>query len=393
MSLIARARERPMRLTYPYTTISIPNEDQRTSVYACDLSVDEIVYLGVKGGSECASFSVTPFFFDGDCSAETNAEHTIQAQEDTIVPLIDGSWQYAHCARGGWSDVSFLETFTKGMTVENILIEVEVLKDEGVPLGSVLDATAISVYMFDGYPPVVAEREIEGAYLTRSLTSLGSMYTLFQSYIEVNKLIAALDSNTDSASSSMAIKCSDARELVRFRIMLHSIHAHLDLGHTVHGQTCPNGWVYHYVDLQSLTVGASHKRRLGDSFTSGNEIENKDERSLGKTSSSTALVNLRVSFRLLQGGVYQVSTRFDNPPTFTSTNSFDLELMAGPDPESTVALGYVVEYTLNLCNVGGHKSYLGVFGDESGCALYDIKAVEMAEDEKCVNGASRVVEV
>jgi len=191
----------------------------------------------------------------------------------------------------------------------------------------------------------------------------------------------------------MAIKCSDARELVRFRIMLHSIHAHLDLGHTVHGQTCPNGWVYHYVDLQSSTVGASHKRRLGDSFTSGNEIENKDERSLGKTSSSTALVNLRVSFRLLQGGVYQVSTRFDNPPTFTSTNSFDLELMAGPDPESTVALGYVVEYTLNLCNVGGHKSYLGVFGDESGCALYDIKAVEMAEDEKCVNGASRVVEV
>jgi len=181
--------------------------------------------------------------------------------------------------------------------------------------------------------------------------------------------------------------------------MMNVIYAKLNLGLKAHGETCPNGWVYHFVDLldrvdlRSSNAGASEKRRLGDNFSSDIEIDDKGERSLGDTSSSTVPVNLQVSFRLLEGGVYQLSTRLDNPPTFTSTNSFDLELMAGPNPKSTVALGNVVEYTVNLCNVGGHKAFMGIFGDESGCATYDIKVVEMAADEKCVDGASRVVSV
>jgi len=67
--------------------------------------------------------------------------------------------------------------------------------------------------------------------------------------------------------------------------------------------------------------------------------------------------------------------------------------MAGNDPELTVALGHVVEYSIDLCGAGGHKNYVGIFGDDSGCAQYDIKAGAMSDDEVCVEGASRVVEV
>jgi hypothetical protein len=181
LSLIARSEERPMRLTYPYVPLTIPNQEETTSVYGCDLSVGDELYLGVKGGSECSSFSLTPHFFDGDCSDETNAEHTVKAQEDTTVALINGAWQFGHCARGGWSSVSFSETFHKYDVVENVLIEIEVLSDDGVSVGSLLDPTAISVYLFDGSaPPDTAEREIEGAYLTRSLASQDGMHNLFQ---------------------------------------------------------------------------------------------------------------------------------------------------------------------------------------------------------------------
>jgi len=67
--------------------------------------------------------------------------------------------------------------------------------------------------------------------------------------------------------------------------------------------------------------------------------------------------------------------------------------MAGSDPDSTIALGHVVEYSINICEAGGHKNYVGVFGDESGCALYDLKAEAMADEEDCIESASRVVEV
>ena len=179
MSLIAQSEERPMRLTYPFVQLSNPNEEQTTNVYVCDLAVDEVVYLGVKGGSECASFSVTPYFYDGDCSEETNAEHTIKAQEDTTVPLIPGAWQFGHCARGGWSTVSYSHTFIKGVALDNVLMEIEVLGNDSVAVGSLLDPTAMSVYLFDGaMPPDTAEREYN--YLIRSWASQNGVYTISQ---------------------------------------------------------------------------------------------------------------------------------------------------------------------------------------------------------------------
>jgi hypothetical protein len=53
----------------------------------------------------------------------------------------------------------------------------------------------------------------------------------------------------------------------------------------------------------------------------------------------------------------------------------------------------VVEYVLRLCEAVGHRDYVGIFGDKSGCALYDISMEWMDADEECVDGAERVVEV
>ena len=101
-------------------------------------------------------------------------------------------------------------------------------------------------------------------------------------------------------------------------------------------------------------------------------------------------MNLRVQIQILEGAIYQISTRHDFPPTFGSKNLINLELTAGDDPESTIAQGRVVDYELSMCSASGYLNYIGVFGDESGCAVYDIIAEYMDESDACVESARRV---
>lgn len=100
--------------------------------------------------------------------------------------------------------------------------------------------------------------------------------------------------------------------------------------------------------------------------------------------------NVQLTLRIIQGGIYRVSTRLDNPPGFNSDNNIDLDLMAGLDPVSTVALGHVVEYKITMCNAAGHKGYFGLYGDESGCALYDITATQFASEGPCIDETEKV---
>jgi len=382
VSLKAMTEIKPVRLTYPFVTLNHDHDEEVTSIYVCGVADGDHAYVGVKGGAHCASFQMTPHMLaPGDpCSAETNAEVEHRPQEDTTVALHTGSWVYGHCDSGGWSPTSFKEVLTKDSDPNNLLIEVEVLQDEDAP--GVLDPKAVSVWAFDGdVPPPLAEREAEDAYVGRSLEAVGNMHIIFQNYIDVKRVVDHLkESTTETEKSvSFAIKCSEARGRVRFRAMINSVHAGLALDHRGHGEVCPMGWVYHYVDLRPAdgTYASSGHRRLGGSS------EKKEEQAK----------HLRVSFRLLRGGVYQVSTRRDYPPGFNSANLYNLKLMAGPDPESTVAFGEVVEYEITLCNALDHKSYVGIFGDESGCAIYDIMAEMMPVGSPCTEGATRIAHV
>lgn len=67
-----------MRLNYPFVEVSHPAEEENAEVYTCGLEEGDTVYLGAKGGPHCASFSLTPHFFNAaaggeSCSAEANA--------------------------------------------------------------------------------------------------------------------------------------------------------------------------------------------------------------------------------------------------------------------------------------------------------------------------------
>jgi hypothetical protein len=386
-SFIGRGGDRPLRLTYPYVVTASLGVEETTSIYVCNLEPGEKAYLGAKGGSHCASFSVTPHFFErnadtdddnGGCSEETNAEATIQGQEDETVEFLDGVFLYSHCDRDGWAKRSFQKTITQDTEPTNVLVEIEMLDDDQFP--GVLDAQAISVYMYSSRtPPALSERE--GSYASKSESAISNVHAISVNYISMKKAVRSLSLNNISASGmSFAVKCSGSRERVRFRVLLHTLHARLSLGQRFHSQVCPLGWVYHYVDLRSEdSEDRRRQRRLGDVA--------------GSESTSGSELNLRIRLRIFQGAIYQVSTRRDFPPAFNSINRVNLELTAGGDPDSTVANGKVVEFEIRLCGASGHKNYIGVFGDESGCAVYDVFADYMDADESCEEGATRMIEV
>jgi hypothetical protein len=387
-SFIGRGGDRPLRLTYPYVVTASLGVEETTSIYVCNLEPGEKAYLGVKGGSHCASFSITPHFYDisddthddgsGGCSEEVNAVATIQGQEDETIEFLDGNYLYGHCDGDGWAKRSFQKTITPDTEPTNLLIEVDMLDDDQFP--GVLDAQAISVYMFSSpTPPALSERE--GSYAAKSESAISNVHAISANYIAMTKAVRSLSLNNATASgTSIAVKCSGSRGRVRFRVLLHTLHAGLSLGHRYHSQVCPLGWVYHYVDLRSEESEAHRRqRRLGDVT--------------GSEGTSGSELNLRIRLRILQGAIYQVSTRRDFPPAFNSNNLMNLELTAGDHPDSTVAYGKVVEFEIRLCGASGHKNYIGVFGDESGCAFYDVLAEYMDADEPCEEGATRVVEV
>ena len=103
---------------------------------------------------------------------------------------------------------------------------------------------------------------------------------------------------------------------------------------------------------------------------------------------STSIIRFRL--RILQGGIYQVSSRLNHAPGFNSANKVNLELTAGSDPSSTIAAGNEVEYEIDICDAHGQIAFIGLFGDESGCAQFDYEFLQLEQD-KCASKSRNVV--
>jgi len=376
VSFMARLQEQPIRLAFPFVSLVEATEEESTSVFACNVVAGETVYLGARGGDHCATFTVTPLVNASaaaiaECSEETNADLSISEREDTLVTLDEGSWQYGHCSRGGWSGTFFSIDIRWDLEPTNLMLELEDLGDDGAP--GVLDPNAFSVYVFDGEPPQIAKRETSGAYRLLSLVSKNGIHPIILNYLEIKKIVDNLvASNSTKTTLSIAMKCSANRELVRFRGMRSSFRANATIGMRTYSEVCPLGWVYHFVDLTSIKSSNNQRRRLGsDSLNVSTSI-------------------IRFKLRILQGGIYQVSSRLNHAPGFNSANQVNLELTAGSDPSSTIASGNEVGYEIDICDAHGQIAFIGLFGDESGCAQFSFEFHQVEEDN-CVSTSRNVV--
>jgi hypothetical protein len=209
--------------------------------------------------------------------------------------------------------------------------------------------------------------------VSASKSALNNIHTIFQNYITTEQRLTLMrEMNETEGHLSIAVKCSAARDVVRFRALVSNIHAQLQIGQRAHGEVCPGAWVYHFEDLRVAADDSAH------------------ERARRHLSAGAPVVNLRFTIRILQGGIFQAAVRKGQPPGFNSKNMIDLALMSGPDPQSTVAHGFAVEYHLDVCGAAEDAYFVGLFGDKSGCALYDVTAEAMDASEVCKSGAVRV---
>mmetsp|Transcript_27648 Transcript_27648/g.80807 ORF Transcript_27648/g.80807 Transcript_27648/m.80807 type:complete len:276 (+) Transcript_27648:2425-3252(+) len=269
-------------------------------------------------------------------------------------------WEYGHCRTGAWSTVSYRVTTPWNVSnQDNLVVELEVLGD------SIIDPHALELFAYRGpTPPRASIREEPDEIYHKTSGAVNNLYAITLNYVQVKKALqqeASVAGEDVDVSFSFAVKCSDTRETVRYRILSHSVTAELHVGHRQHGEVCPEKWLYHFLSYSvSDDDGHRRQRRLGGQSNDDEEDE-----------------HVMFKVRILDGGVYLLAARSDFPPSFNSNNL----LQVNPDH---MALGHAIEYDFTICNAKEHLTYVGLFGNVSGCALYDITPV--AFSGACKNG-------
>mmetsp|Transcript_23340 Transcript_23340/g.64760 ORF Transcript_23340/g.64760 Transcript_23340/m.64760 type:complete len:381 (-) Transcript_23340:259-1401(-) len=126
----------------------------------------------------------------------------------------------------------------------------------------------------------------------------------------------------------------------RHRVALELVQAEVKAHQTVGGYVVPGVWTYHF-----FTVPAT-------------------------------ATHFRFELTIYTGHVYLAAARQDYPPSFVTlgSNRYTRILSAvGTDPST---------YTINICNSGGQKHFLGMFGGDI-VADYLARVVVLGEEEKC----------
>ena len=321
----------PVRLVYPYGYLA--SEDSESSMDLC--GVEDSVWIAVQGGDHCASFFVRlEFFDDPNCDEERNAASlstTTNASTTTALELRE--FAYGSCKAGSWA----MKTYRFGTCPgTNVVVELEQLLDDRV------DEKAVEVY---------ASRR--GEAIASSETATENIHSITFNYVDILYF-----DDEGRRHFDFAVKCGVAD--TRFRILVHKFHAELREGHRQNGEVCPGAWLFHYYphglvaeyddcndDFPPLKITKDHSSRTGP--------------------------HLRFSVRLFRGHLLFVAARAHYPPSFNSRRKHHLAELV--DDDIPTADNNVQAFHLDVCDAPENsKIYIGLFGSDLGCAIYDVSA-------------------
>ena len=148
-------------------------------------------------------------------------------------------------------------------------------------------------------------------------------------------------------------------------------------GDAVHGEICPNEWLYHSVkptfiyDPNATVVAASGHRRLGRSH--------RRLAGSGGVQAIAAGTHLQATFNKHEGDFIFMSLNGDHPPTRIQP------------PSRTLHDYDQIDYAI-FCNVQpGNTYWLALYGGHH-CATYDLAVTQIAaNDTRCATGEFSLV--
>ena len=148
VQMVERHGRIPVKLVPPYAVL-----DEQTVEYdlqVCNVTAGEQVYVGMVGGSHCASYeiSVTELPVGAAC-AGLSLDHATHAHPASLAhkTLEINLFEAGSCTPRGWYDYYFNVTDTMIAAWDNLLFEVEVL-------GGAINHDAVSLHLYEGSIPL-----------------------------------------------------------------------------------------------------------------------------------------------------------------------------------------------------------------------------------------------
>mmetsp|Transcript_14906 Transcript_14906/g.48653 ORF Transcript_14906/g.48653 Transcript_14906/m.48653 type:complete len:1617 (+) Transcript_14906:81-4931(+) len=358
-SYMIRENSVPLRLIYPYAFLG--ETDHISSMDLCDVEKGYPVWIAIEGGAHCASFFVSFDFFPKNqtCDEETNAVSSSSseggttttrdgASQQTAVALQTQKFSYGSCEAGSWSLKYFTFATCPG---DNFVVELEqLLEDRDDP-----EAVALYAYAHGSLENQQIDHEADS--VRSSTTAQANIHAVTFNYIDIIYDFAAAADNR--RHFDFAVKCGDQNP-ARFRVLVHKFHAELHQGHRQNGEVCTGSWLFHF-----YSNGVP-----GDTYDC---LEEGEAPANATDVAETTHPHLRFTVRLFRGHVLFAAVRATYPPSFNSREKHHLAELT--DDDIPTADGTIEPFHLDVCNMPrNQKIYVGLFGGNEGCAIYDITA-------------------
>ena len=214
---------------------------------------------------------------------------------------------------------------------DNIVFEVEIIADQ-------YELGGISVHLYRSYIPLDRSTELV------SDTPDNGIYSIAIPSIELQ-----------AGAYYLSVKCGPNAQ--RFRVVAFEVRGIITgPGDAVHGEICPNEWLYHSIKptflADNATAPVASRRRLG-----------RNHRRLagsgGVTPIAAGATHLQATFNKHEGDFIFMSLNGDHPPTRIQP------------PSRTMHDYDQVDYTI-FCNVSkGNLYWIALYGGHH-CATYDL---------------------
>ena len=238
--------EAPLKLAPPNLPVEACHS--RAHIDLCQLQDEhsEHGYLALVGGQHCVSYEVRAIDItdEGTC-VELGHDSAHAAGQLDAKAVVPHHFEYGSCKEGEWVDYSL--TLQSSDAHYNYLIEVE---DLLVTEGKSNNPAALSLHLYVG-GHVPDDRH------TPYSTSLAfdSIYSL-----------AINAHNFQAGTSVFSVKCEPYVSTRQFRVVVYQIESELELGKQVHGEVCPQEWVFHSYQVRQ---GILHPRCWSGLLPSG----------------------------------------------------------------------------------------------------------------------------
>ena len=394
MNVLISLMDKPLRLIPPYTFLDTATDHSEHIICNVDryLLANSSArpmryYVAVKGGSVCAHYEIAMETFTTSCSAAMAAAYTPnstiavshgspgarecpQSSVDCILSM--RHYMRASCDADERAPPFVLQLpYTAGHNPDNLVLEVEDLNAADSP-----NSLTVRVYQTTGtHEQLMATDPLLTTNLARK-----RIFSLGLSSIEMAQAICG-GACTSNGQTNFSIVVACGPNPVRFRVIALLTPLELELGVPVHGEVCPNNWIFHRFAIHD--TAATHD-------ASG----------------------VRFLLHVHLGDVYYLISRWDRTPGFAACNANEFAM-------SGLANGQVDICGLSSRFTGGHGGhgaaadagnstgrrlssaatmvdasqylsdqvvygFIGLYGGTS-CAHYTLDAVLLAPYENCSN--------